>query len=154
MINYKGFTPLTGAIHLNAPIAVIIVLSKVLNVNLKDKWGKTPLHYASNDGKLDIVQVLLEAKAKIDKKSRDGYTPLHLAAYMGKYEVFKFLLLNGADCYVKDPDGRTALDLAMEPDYTFNEVGEIVSLPIDIIKGRLSIKETLKKHMNLVNIKG
>ncbi|KAH9962806.1 ankyrin repeat-containing domain protein [Lactifluus volemus] len=40
--------------------------------------GKTPLHYASERGHLDVVRLLLGSGADVNARMDDGSTPLHV----------------------------------------------------------------------------
>ena len=55
------------------------LISKGANVNTTDKWGKTPLMDAVNQGQLDVVKLLVEADADIEMKSNEGQTALDIA---------------------------------------------------------------------------
>ena len=46
----------------------------------KDKFGNTSLHYASQRGSKDIVKFLISNKANINTKNKGGETPLDIAA--------------------------------------------------------------------------
>jgi len=43
------------------------------NPSLQDRRGRTPLHYASWDGRWQIVRALLDAKADVDVRDSSGY---------------------------------------------------------------------------------
>lgn len=74
-----------------------------------NEWDLTPTHLAAYDGKLDILQALIEAGADITLRTKNtGITPLHCAAIKGHCEVAKLLLANGSDPSWTDNDGRTA----------------------------------------------
>lgn len=45
--------------------------------------GRTPLHFAVENGDLKMVQLLLEAGASCDQPMADVATPLHFAAQRG-----------------------------------------------------------------------
>lgn len=49
--------------------------------------GWTALHFASRQGKLEAVEVLVEQKAFVGARGPNGRTPLHLAAGWGTYEA-------------------------------------------------------------------
>ncbi|WCR53682.1 MAG: Protein PhlB [Wolbachia endosymbiont of Ctenocephalides orientis wCori] len=48
-------------------------------VNAKDKSSNTPLFYAIESGKLDVINKLLEVGAKVDVVNNEGFTPLYYA---------------------------------------------------------------------------
>jgi len=56
----------------------------------------TPLHYASEHGHTDVIQLLIDHGADIDAKNKWGTTPLHLASSHGHTEIVKLLKANGA----------------------------------------------------------
>ena len=70
-----------------------ILVKSGANVNIQDKVGETPLHFASMLGKSDIVMILIElGKAKVNVKNHNQKTPLHLASEHG-YRIIVYLLL-------------------------------------------------------------
>eukprot|EP00439_Symbiodinium_sp_Y106_P026568 s2147_g3.t1 len=89
------------------------------------KEGLTPLMYASQNGSVSAVHMLLEARANIMAKDEelpgkrlkesalgeDGMRPLHFGARSGVVEVCRLLVKKGADALSVDDDGNTALDL-------------------------------------------
>ncbi|CAM9364932.1 unnamed protein product, partial [Ectocarpus fasciculatus] len=74
--------------------------------------GWTALHFASRQGKLAAVTVLIENQAFVGARAPGGRTPLHLAAGWGTYEVCFALLQAGADKTARDSEGETAQHLA------------------------------------------
>lgn len=61
------------------------------DVNVKDKNGFTPLHIASNFGKIGIVKLLVEKGADVNIQSANGDTALAIAGAKGYQEVVDFL---------------------------------------------------------------
>jgi ankyrin repeat protein len=56
-------------------------------------WRRTPLHWASYHGHLDVVKWLHEQIPKlISARDLDGWTPLHLASSFGHLDVLQWLL--------------------------------------------------------------
>ena len=64
----------------------------------------TPLMFASRDGGLDLVRILVGAGADVDAVAGDGKTALALAIFNGNYDVASFLVENKAD--VNKPDAQ------------------------------------------------
>jgi hypothetical protein len=84
-----------------------------------DAYGYTPLHYASQHGRLDVVNVLLSSGAAVDGIAKEaggcGGTPLHRAAYSGQMGSVASLIQASADVNARDEsfgDGRTPLHKA------------------------------------------
>lgn len=67
------------------------------NINDIDSFGDTALHIASNDGFIDIVEILLSKGANPNIADKMGNTPLHLAALFGNLQIVTLLLNHGAD---------------------------------------------------------
>ncbi|MEN9538529.1 MAG: hypothetical protein RLZZ126_764 [Pseudomonadota bacterium] len=77
-----------------------------------NKTGWTPLHYASTNGHLEIMRLLLEHHAYIDASSPNDTTPLMMAAHYGSASAVKLLLEAGADPGIKNMLGLSAIDFA------------------------------------------
>lgn len=86
----------------------------ILNVNVCNSDGFTPLHVASMHGRTDMVRLLLDAGAQINvvTKTRCA-TPLHLACQNQQIQAAKLLLQSGdCDPNIQDSRGKTALHYA------------------------------------------
>ncbi|KAH9113523.1 hypothetical protein AeMF1_012292 [Aphanomyces euteiches] len=66
----------------------------------------------SQNGKVDVVQDLVDRGASFTSRSKDGWTPLHVASQNGKIDVVKYLLEKGAAIDSRANFGRTPLHLA------------------------------------------
>jgi ankyrin repeat protein len=78
------------------------------DVDVKNKFGATPLHMAAQSGITEVVELLISARADIDKPTeRFGVTPLYLAAQNGHPDVVSQLIAAGAD--VNIPNSRDAV---------------------------------------------
>lgn len=86
--------------------------SDKLNVDLTNSNGRTPLQVAAENGKPDIVKMLISFQANLDHVDNDGSTALLIAATGGHAEVVAALLKAGADTTKLDLSGHSALHLA------------------------------------------
>jgi len=80
-------------------------------LNLKDKRGLTPLHYAATNN-LEVVKFFVQKGADIDAQGFNGTTPLYSSARFGKIEIAKYLLDTGADINLRG-EGGSALHQAV-----------------------------------------
>ena len=97
------------------------------DVNAKNEYGYTPLHWAAIDGHKEIVELLIAEGADVDAMNDVAVTPLHDAAYSGHKEIVELLITNGADVNAKNNIGGTPLDHATHPDNP-NASAEIAAL--------------------------
>mmetsp|Transcript_12021 Transcript_12021/g.29586 ORF Transcript_12021/g.29586 Transcript_12021/m.29586 type:complete len:410 (-) Transcript_12021:336-1565(-) len=89
-------------------------LLKEVDPNVDDEDGWTPLHWAVRYSNVDLVKMLLEAKASVEAKNENGQTPLHLAVdkYEGNIEIVKLLLKSGANPNARDRAHMTPYEIA------------------------------------------
>ncbi|CAN5714749.1 hypothetical protein BH11ARM2_BH11ARM2_34470 [soil metagenome] len=69
-------------------------------LQITDKDGNTPLHWAAWKGHAPIVEALLDAGADIGAHSENGHwgtTPLHAAAHGNQRAAAEVLIRRGAD---------------------------------------------------------
>ncbi len=76
-------------------------------INASDEKGKTPLHYAVEHNRINIVYMFLMQEIYINEKDMDGDTPLHYAANNGNAEMVRVLLDAGADPNLTNNQGNT-----------------------------------------------
>ncbi|XP_031549647.1 uncharacterized protein LOC116287147 [Actinia tenebrosa] len=79
--NLRGDTPLHLAVRWITHVGVNLIevlLEAGADVNARNKWGQTPLHYAVTVKSVDNVKRLLgEPNIDINASDINGYTPLH-----------------------------------------------------------------------------
>ena len=74
------------------------------------KGGVTPLLIASMTGRVDIVKLLVDAKADVNAAAKtNGFTPLFVASQTGRVDIVKLLVDAKADVNAADKDGVTPL---------------------------------------------
>jgi ankyrin repeat protein len=84
-------------------------------VDIKGPSNWTPLHFASNDGFTDVVQLLLEHRANVNAKdqAKNIHVPLGNASMHGHLDVVRLLLDHGADVHARNgPHRSTSYQLA------------------------------------------
>jgi ankyrin repeat protein len=86
---------------------VKLLLDKGANIEAKNKYENTPLHFAKN---VEIIKLLLDKGANIEAKNRYKQTPL----FKKTFEVTEVLIEKGANVKVKDSMGRTLLFYTMD----------------------------------------
>ncbi|MEM7362108.1 MAG: ankyrin repeat domain-containing protein, partial [Bacteroidota bacterium] len=87
-------------------------------INVQDKRGNTPLHFAAWKGDAAMIKLLLNnrAKASINVQDKDKRTPLHFAVEKGDVDMVELLLDYGAEASinVQSDYGKTPLHFAVE----------------------------------------
>ena len=91
---------------------VELFLGAGIDIDARDRDGRTALMIASERGKLKIAELLIRKGADVNGKDIGGYTALMYVAYEGDLEIAKLLIRNKADVRARDKDGWTALMFA------------------------------------------
>lgn len=109
--------------------------------------GWTALHYAVNEGYLEVVKLLIEHyNATIDSRTSLNKTPFHFACRRGHQEIIKYLIENGASTSVVDRDGCTPLHYLCE-----SENFEMIKLLLPLSKGCKDVRNRFgKKPADLI----
>jgi ankyrin len=114
-----------------------LLLANNANVNAKDSFGMTPLHWAAMESHLEVAKTLLAHGADVNARSAggqvssrpsgkatqvetlqlEGATPLHWAGLEGRLDFVKLLLDSHADANAKDTKGYTPLHYAAVKDH-------------------------------------
>ena len=74
--------------------------------------GSAPLHMASNNGRTEIVMLLLENKCNLNVTDNDGNTPFMYAAWNNKMDTVRALVEAGCDITIRGFHNKTAAEKA------------------------------------------
>jgi ankyrin repeat protein len=83
--------------------------TRILDPNLADAGGRTPLVWAAMGNHTVVVELLLKSGVVKDKRDKGGRTAMSLAAERGHVDVVKLLLDHSFDPGVADDAGHTPL---------------------------------------------
>lgn len=82
-----------------------------------DNLSRTPLHYASERGRLDIIKLLFDNGADVNQTDNKGMTAVHFACIHNQHSVlslFQELCATAMDFDIADEAGNTALHYAAQ----------------------------------------
>ncbi|XP_065336219.1 uncharacterized protein LOC135937067 [Cloeon dipterum] len=114
--NASGNTPLLLACKKEFWRAAELLLTRNVEVNVSDMWGKTAMHYAAQWGKLDLVKLLHEKGADLTLTDRNGMNALNHAT--DHLEVISFLHEKNNELLgQRFKDGNTTLHLAIRSSF-------------------------------------
>jgi ankyrin repeat protein len=103
-INSLGKNALFQAVSANRINIVNYLIEKGINVNLKDKEGKTALMYCHNP---KIAKILIDKGININEVDNSGRN--YVLMYNGDEKIIKYLIDNGININLQDKNGKTAL---------------------------------------------
>ena len=84
----------------------------IINLDLKDKKGYSPLMWAAHNGHYEVVSLLLSLEADIHSRDHNGNSILMAAVFKGHLGIVKLLLDEGADPDACNYKKQTALVFA------------------------------------------
>lgn len=110
-----GYTSLAFAASNGHPDVVGMLLRAKADCELSTRQHRfRPIHLATSEGQLRVVDVLLRARANASAQTTHGWTPVHLAAQAGHLEVcLRLLVENIAAIEMADHTGSTPLHAAV-----------------------------------------
>ena len=146
-------------IRFGNPSYVKLWLDNVENdFNICDDHNWTLLHWASWDGKLNLVELLIQRGAKINSLNACNDTPLHCAVKNGHFDVCCFLIkFNISGVNAANIHGNTPLHYACYFSYLDISIelinsGALVTIlnrysqiPLDLCKKKIFLESLLKQ---------
>jgi hypothetical protein len=108
--DYRTRYPLNLAAKNGFSDAIILMVFKSADVEVKSQYGWTPLFYATRNGETEIAAFLIEQGADVNARGSSGQTPLHQAALNRNKDIAAMLLEKGADVNPIDRYGCTPLN--------------------------------------------
>lgn len=112
--NQEGQFPLWNATWHGDAKMVELLLKNGANAKQKFRGEQEIglLEVSSQEGHLEITDLLAKAGADVNERSFRGQTPLRIAARNGHVELVKYFLSKGCDVNTKGEDGATPLEHA------------------------------------------
>eukprot|EP01064_Diplonema_japonicum_P015144 TRINITY_DN22908_c0_g1_i1.p1 TRINITY_DN22908_c0_g1~~TRINITY_DN22908_c0_g1_i1.p1 ORF type:complete len:207 (+),score=47.22 TRINITY_DN22908_c0_g1_i1:60-623(+) len=96
----------------NSKLVEVFLLHNVLDINARNDYGSTPLHYAMTLPAPYVASLLLDQHADASLTDNQGSTALHLAASLGKQDTVRLLLEAGSDPNTPNSQNKTAKSLS------------------------------------------
>lgn len=94
--------------------AIELLVNSGADVNIRNRYEETPLHWACKVRGLFAVNALLRNGAVVNLQDKTGSTPVHVAASKAIPEIIAYILPYGFDPDITDEDGKTAKMIADE----------------------------------------
>jgi ankyrin repeat protein len=96
----------------------LALLDQGVDVNSRDRWGKTVLIHAAVQGQLEVVRLLLDRGADVNAAAPDGKTALlQVVEWYGpekpRADVLRLLIARGANVNARSKQGESALEIAV-----------------------------------------
>jgi len=144
-LNKNGQSAVFTAAGEGADWLIELLILHGADLNMKDNWGLTPLHFACRSGHTEAVKALLKGGALINPRDDFGFTPAFEATAGKHLSVLQVLASNGADfeigltkAYKTNPAGTTPLKYAL-----LHNMKEIAEFLESTGKARSKIKKAI-----------
>ena len=117
MSEFDGETPLFYAIRSRHIDITRYLISKVCNINAKNKWEQTAFHVAiqcAPERDLTIIQLLFDHGADPNIPGFNGDTPLFDAVQNRRIDIIRYLISKVCNINAKNKREQTALHVAID----------------------------------------
>ncbi|EUD68824.1 hypothetical protein C922_00512 [Plasmodium inui San Antonio 1] len=118
-----------------------LLIEKKIDVNEKNRNGKTSLHIASEYNYVKGIELLIKNHAQINALDNENNTPLMCSIKRSKEEAAILLIENGADVNIKDEDMNSVLHICVR-----EHLGNIAQSIL--LTQKVDIKNCLDKENN------
>ena len=107
-----------------------ILINSGADINARDEWNYTSLHWAAQTSDIEFVQYLIRLGVERDARDQDGWTYLCHAAIFSDVEMMRFLIESGVDPHIQSDIGVTLLHHAAR-NFDVSVLQYLVSLGLD-----------------------
>jgi ankyrin repeat protein len=125
--------PIIAAVKADKLEIVKILLAHGADINARNYFQETALHYAAKKGNLNMIIYLIDRGAEINVADTAGNTPLTAVLTYGKtigdqnnLNIIKLLIEKGADLNVKTASGETPLIIAIKKCFDKPELPQLL----------------------------
>lgn len=113
--DWLGMTPIHFAVVNNSIAVTNVLLDAGVNLDVKTKVDRTPLHLAAFYGHEEIAEMILSSgKCMVNSKDFFKMTPLHWAVEKRHKGIVRLLLQHDADPTVVSKFGKTPIAIAVQ----------------------------------------
>ncbi|TSJ80655.1 MAG: ankyrin repeat domain-containing protein [Candidatus Cardinium sp.] len=133
--------------------AQLLLKDKKIDVNARNNYYDTPMHYAVAQEHVEVLKVLLEGSIAIDVNAidKDTYAPLHYASYIGHLEMAQVLLIHvNINLNIKDKYENSPLHYAAFEGHLSLLKALLASKDIDISKINMATLHYIMLHLKVI----
>jgi ankyrin repeat protein len=117
------------------------LLTKKVNLDIKDKQGRTALHHTQWKGNYKIARLLIAAGANINEPDYAGFTILNYAAILGHTKLVVVLILSGVLMYNHNKKSKSVAKFFRERE---KNLDNLLDANITDTKMRTAIEEVVE----------
>ena len=114
----KGLLLILAIQSTEKSVVVSLINNTEIDMDSRDEYGYSPLHWASKKGHTETVLALINNGANVNSEDQYGKAPLHRASENGHTETTLALINKGANVNSEDQYGKTPLHRASENGHT------------------------------------
>jgi len=85
------------------PVIPFLLAHPDIDVNAKNKYGKTPFYFACFGRTSCVREMLKDSRVKVNDSDNDGITPLWVAATFGHLDIIRWWIASGREMDLGKP---------------------------------------------------